>query len=180
MQDSELSAKLRKGDPEALELVMERYTRLLWSVAGAILKNTGASEDIEECVSDVFTALWRNPAKWNPKRGELRTYLALLARSKALNMAKRLGRRQTVPLEETLSSGDVVTLEVLEREAETAAESAIAALPEPDREIFIRRHLLGQSPNAIARAMEIPVRQVSNRLYRGRGKLKTMLQGQEV
>jgi hypothetical protein len=35
-----------------LEALMDEYNRLLWSIAGGILRGVGTSEDIEECVSD--------------------------------------------------------------------------------------------------------------------------------
>lgn len=173
MSDEELHAQLRKGSTDALEYIMKQYTRLLWGIAGAILKSTGTSEDIEECVSDVFTELWRKPSGYNPKKGSLRTYLALLTKSRALNTSKRLRRKQTISLDETESPVDIG--ELFDTAADDTAQRAVGLLPEPDREIFIRRHILGQKPDAIACAIGLTTRQVINKLYRVRGKLKALL-----
>lgn len=177
MNDDELHLQLRKGSTDALECIMKQYMRLLWSIAGAILKNNGTLEDIEECVSDVFTELWRKPSGYNPKKGSLRTYLALLTKSRALNTSKRLRRKQTIPLDETESPVD--TGEIFSVTADDAAQRAVGLLPEPDREIFIRRHILGQKPDAIAHATGLTTRQVTNKLYRVRGKLKVLLNNLE-
>jgi len=179
MTDEELYALLRNGDAQALDAVMAKYTRLLWNIAGAILRNIGTNEDIEECISDVFIELWRKPGNWDPERGGLQTYLALLIKREALNRAKRLRRIPALSLNEEIAQRGDVMQEVLSMESGTEAITAVDELPEPDREIFIRRHLLGQKPDDIARSMKLPVRQITNRLYRSKGKLKTQLQALE-
>ena len=49
------------------------------------------------------------------------------------------------------------------------------ALEEPDREIIIRRYYRDEKPRAIARALDLPVKQVENRLYRAKAKLRASL-----
>jgi len=172
MTDDELVLLLHKNDEQALEALMTRYTIVLYSVAGSILKTIGTMEDIEECVSNVFVELWRKPNNWHPHRGSLQTYLVLLGKREALNRAKRIRKSYTIPLEESIASYNDVVQEVLFEETKTALNKAINDLHEPDREIFIRRHLLGHKPKEIALSMELPVREITNRLYRCRSKIK--------
>ena len=72
------------GDEEALGLVMEKYARLLWPIAAAVLKNVGSDQDVEECVADAFIYLWEHPGSFDPKRGKLKTLLCILTRSRAI------------------------------------------------------------------------------------------------
>lgn len=180
MRDEQLLKRLKSGDYQALDEIVESYTRLVWNVAGSILKNAASREDIEECVADVFVLLWRRPEKFKPSRGTLKTYLALLARSCALNRFRALSGSAAVPLEETACPAEDVLLGLVRREESSLLFSALDALREPDREIFYRRHVLGQKPNAIARCMGLEKREISNRLYRSRGRMKTILQTLEV
>lgn len=36
---------------------MDKYSRLMWVVAGGILKNVGSHEDIEDCIAETFADL---------------------------------------------------------------------------------------------------------------------------
>ena len=179
MTDEELVALIIKNDSQALDTLMIRYTRLLWYVAGSILKDVGTNEDIEECISDVFIELWRRPGNWKPKRGGLQTYLALLVKREALNRSKKLRRSNTIPLTTDIIQIDDMTQDIISKEVETATLAAVDNLPEPNREIFIRRHLLGQKPEEIAHVMKLPVRQITNRLYRSKDILRAQLNGIE-
>ena len=49
---------------------------------------------------------------------------------------------------------------------------AVETLEEPDREILIRRYYREQKPREIAAALGLPVKQVQNRLYRAKRKLR--------
>jgi RNA polymerase sigma-70 factor (ECF subfamily) len=62
---------------------------------------------------------------------------------------------------------------VLQRELITA----IQALGEPDREIILRRFYYRQKPKEIALALDLPVRQVENRVFRAKQKLRAQLEG---
>lgn len=48
-------------------------------------------------------------------------------------------------------------------------------LDEADREAMIRRYYYGQKPKEIAAALGIPKKQVENRLYQGKQKLRRMM-----
>lgn len=64
---------------------------------------------------------------------------------------------------------------VLETETRRALLAAIHALGEPDREILIRRYYYEQKPKEIALALDLSVKQVDNRLYQTKLKLRKTL-----
>ena len=51
----------------------------------------------------------------------------------------------------------------------------INALGEPDREILVRRYYYEQKPKEIALALNLSVKQVNNRLYQTKQKLREAL-----
>lgn len=53
--------------------------------------------------------------------------------------------------------------------------SAVRALGEPEQEILIRRYYYDQKPKEIAVALDMPVKQVENHLYRTKQKLRAIL-----
>ena len=58
---------------------------LAFSAAYRVLGDAAAAEDV---VQDVFTVLWRDPSKFDPARGGLPGYVAMMARSRAVDRAR--------------------------------------------------------------------------------------------
>jgi RNA polymerase sigma-70 factor (ECF subfamily) len=177
LTDEQLIQCLARGDMDAFLDAISGFDRLLWSIAGGILKNVGAREDVEECVSDVYIALWRNPRGFDPGKGSLKTYLAVMARSRALDCLRRLAR---APLAEL--RGDTPAPEgtpddaLLSRELFGALRGALDALGEPEREILVRRYFFEEKPAEIALNLALPLKEVNNRLYQGKIKLRKSLE----
>lgn len=176
MGDARIIQAIRKRDEEAVEEVISKYSRLLWSVAGAILNNVGSVQDVEECVADTFIYLWEHPDKYNPERGRLKTWLSVIARTQALNRYRDIARRNTVHLEDTELADHIgIGGDLLEEETWQILAAAVNALGEPDREILVRRYYYDQKPREIAIALHMSVKQVDNHLYQTKRRLRQML-----
>jgi len=165
-------AAIENRSESAINDAMNKYSRLLWSVAGAVLNNIGSVQDVEECVADVFVYLWENPHKFDPQRGALKSWLSVIARTKALDRCREIAKRNTVSLEDTPLAGELgVVDDIIQKEMRSVLIAAVNALGEPDREILVRRYYYDQKPKDIALAMNMNVRQVNNRLYQTKLKL---------
>ena len=175
LRDEQVIEAIRNRDEAVMAQVMNRYARLLWSAAGSVLGRTGSEQDIEECVADAFILLWQHPERYDPRRGKLKTWLALIARTNGINRWREQKRQGTVSLEEAALAQERGMEEQLEQ-AETgrALEAAMEELGEPEREIMIRRYHYGQKPREIAKSLHLEVRQVDNYLYRTKRKLRSM------
>jgi len=159
---------------------MEQHSRLLWAVAGSVLNRVGSAADIEECVADVFVQLWRNPALYDPDRGTVKAYLATAAKNRALDRYRQLTRGKTVALDdETLPDDDDLLDNICTQEGYQALYAAVNELTEPDREIIIRRYFLDQMPAEIAPALKTTPKQVQNRLYQAKLRLRKTLNSRE-
>ena len=176
MNDEKIIAAIRRGDERAIDRVMDKYSRLMWSIASAVLKNTASVQDVEECVADVFIYLWQNPEKYDPERGGLKAWLSAVARSRAVDRYRELLRRRETPLDEELPVEQLGIAEGLAaQETRQALNAAVRALEEPDREILIRRYYYEQKPREIALATGLTVTQVNNSLYRSKRQLRQAL-----
>lgn len=181
MKDETIIAAIGRRDENAINEVIEKYARLLWPIADAVLKNVGSVQDVEECVADVFIYLWEHPEKYSPQRGKLKSFLCILTRSRAIDRYRELTRAKTVPLEETILAERIGMQEQLMK-AETRREllAAVSALGEPEREILVRRYYYNQKPRQIALALGLAVKQVDNALYRTKRDLRQKLSEREV
>ena len=181
MDESKLVAQLNSGDPESFIDIMQAYNKLLWVIVGGVLNNTGAREDIEECISDVYVSLWKNPGAYDVRKGSLKTFLAVMAKRKALDKYRQLTRIKIIELDEAVSASDDDLLEfIAKKDLYNELYEAIRSLGEPDREIMIRRYFFDEKPSGIAGKTDMPVKEVENRLYQSKLRLRKLLGDKEV
>lgn len=178
LNDLKIVNAIRNGSEAAIGEVIDKYSRLLWSVVSPVLRGIGSEEDMEECVADTFIYLWQNPQKFDPQRGALKTWLAVIARSKAVDRCRELARRHEDTLEDTHLVQEMSLIEsVLQEESRLLLVAAIRALKEPDREILVRRYYYDQKPREIARVLGMSTKQVDNCLYQTKKKLRAAMGG---
>jgi len=73
------------GDRGALAALYERHASLLLGLALKIVRERREAEDL---LHDVFLEAWRSAKDFDPKRGRVRTWLAIRMRSRALDLQK--------------------------------------------------------------------------------------------
>src|SRR5947209_2923398 len=66
--DSVLVEYVARGESWALELLYERYSRGVYSLAVRLLGDTAAAEEV---VQETFLKVWRHPSAYQPSRGRL-------------------------------------------------------------------------------------------------------------
>lgn len=167
MELNEIIVRIKQRDENALAELIQLYSKLLWTVAGGILSCSPycTREDAEECVGDIFLSVWQNPEKYDQDRGSLKSYLCMLTKSRALNIYRKKSRDDVVYLDDfTETAGE--DFEELTDYSEL--HEAISKLPEPTRTILIRRYFYEKKPRQIAEEMNLPSKEVENRLYRGK------------
>ena len=176
LNDEKIITAIKKRNEATINEIITKYSKLLWSVAEAVLSHVGSVQDVEECVADTFIYLWEHPEKFDHQRGKLKTWLSIVARTQAVNRYREITKRNTLPLEDTdfVDQLDVAD-SVLEVETRQALLAAVNALGEPDREILIRRYYYDQKPKEIALALDMSVKQIDNRLYQTKRRLREML-----
>lgn len=176
MKDAQVIAAIAQKDESVMNDIMNKYSRLLWPIAAAVLNKAGSEQDVEECVADAFIYLWQHPENYRPEQGKLKSWLCMLTRSRAIDRYRQITRRSTVPLEEAvLSEGLGMQEQLLREETRRELMAAINALGEPGREILVRRYYYNQKPREIALALGMTVKQVDNALYRTKQQLRRIL-----
>lgn len=173
MQEKKIIDAIKAGDERAMQKVICRYSRLLWSIVGAVLSQVGTTEDMEECVADVFIDLWEHPQKYDESRGSLKVWLSVIARNKAIDRYRQKTKIQTIPLEETMLLEMGIEPDVEKNEG---LQEALRGLTEEEREILLRRYVYQQKPKEMAVALGLSVKQVENRLYRIKAKMRKQME----
>lgn len=176
MDDSKLIQDLKQRRRQALDRVFSRYSGYAASVAGSILGKT-AREDLEEIVSDVFLALWRAADRLDENRQSLKGFIATAARNAAIDRLRRQKPEHPLPDEEILPADETAGPEAvaIRKEQAEIMRGLLLAMPEEDREIFIRFYYFRQTVREIAAITGRKEPTVKSRLIRGRKALREQL-----
>ena len=157
--------------------VIDLYSGLLYKIAATIILPVGTKEDVEECVSDSFLAFYGEIDFLDLNKSGIKTYLALIARRKAIDFYRSLKQKSSTeaPLDgESFNTGEYFTPE-LDRRASLVP--AVKNLGEPDSTIIIRKYILGETAAEIAEYLDLSEAAVQKRLERSREKLRLELRG---
>ena len=94
--DEALLAAVARRDEEAFGQLYDRYSPTLFAVCLRILRRP---HDAQAVLSDVFWEVWHHAERFNPNRGSARTYLVMLARSRAIDRLRAESGRQSCEAE---------------------------------------------------------------------------------
>jgi RNA polymerase sigma-70 factor (ECF subfamily) len=170
--------RVRNRDETAYIRLIEKYGRLMWKVARDILNGSADMADIEDCISEVFYKLWKSPEGLDPDNGNLKNYLARMTKNAAIDFLRKRSRENNVELDDTMFVGDgfsdVSDVIILNERKETVRE-IMDSMNDRDRELITRRFMDNQKPTQISIEMNIPVREVENRLYRIKGNIRKQI-----
>ena len=176
LNDKKIISAIINRDEQMFTFVVQKYSKLLWKIAASILINAASIQDVEECVADVFIYLWQHPEKYDPNKAKLSAWLSVIARTKAIDRYRQNIRKRELPMEEIAAEGLVhAEVAVIDAEKEKLL-SCIGKLDEKEKELIIRRYYYEQKPAEIAVVLEIPKKQVENKLYYAKQKLKRLME----
>ncbi|MGI8747813.1 MAG: RNA polymerase sigma factor [Deinococcus sp.] len=177
--DAQLLRRLHLRDEAALGLLYDRHSGSVYALLLRLLDQHSA----QEVVQDVFLRLWQAPERFDPARGELRSFLVVMARSRALDRLRRERgewrlydeQGQDFPLPDERQSPFDQAARVQTRDQLTRA---MARLSDAHRETIRRAFLLGESREETARQMGVPVGTVKSRLNSALHQMKKLMGAQ--
>lgn len=169
--DGAVVARCLRGDTAAFALLVERYERVLFSVA---LRMLGDAEDARDATQDAFVKVYQRLGDYNAEY-RFFSWIYRILTNECLNALRaRRPHEPDVP-ETSTTSGALEALELEERRQ--AVQNAIAGLPPDYRDVLILRHFAELSYEEVADTLAIPLKTVKSRLYTARQQLGHRLLG---
>jgi RNA polymerase sigma-70 factor, ECF subfamily len=168
--DVVLVERCLRGDMAAFRPLVERYERVLFTVALRML------EDYDEASDAVQNAFVRGyqKLKMYDHSHKFFSWLYRILVNECLNV--RRARRVQVPLEASLAAPDDTYRAAEQAEIQAAVQSALMRLPAPYREVIVLKHFAGLSYREIAETLHVPEKTIKSRLYDARQRLGDLLQ----
>jgi RNA polymerase sigma-70 factor (ECF subfamily) len=171
--DAQFVRSTLEGDPDAFAELVERYQRLVASIAW---RYGVPREDIEDLVSEVFVKAYRNLHRFRPAH-PFSTWLYRLAANHVVDHGRRFRKergRSELPAQlvddrpdpgERLDSGERTRL----------LRAALTELRPHFREVLFLVYVEGMKVNEVARELGLPQGTIKTRLMRGREALRKLL-----
>jgi RNA polymerase sigma-70 factor, ECF subfamily len=171
LEDQQAIARCVRGDTTAFAGLVERYERVLFSVA---LRMLGDSEDARDATQDAFVKVFQRLGDYRPEHRFFSWIYRILTNECLNTLRARRPQEPDVP-DVAMAEGVLHALELEERRR--AVQAAIHALPRDYRDVLILRHFAELSYDEVAETLAIPVKTVKSRLYTARQQLGHRLLG---
>jgi RNA polymerase sigma-70 factor (ECF subfamily) len=175
--DLRIADGLRRGDPDAVRALYAEYGPRTLAEISATLGDRNAAEDVFQ---QVLLEAWLRCDSYDPARASLRTWLATIARSRAID---HLRRRIPEPLDPTDATEDRAArwqrepcADVVDR---MVVDGLLARLSPGEAEVVRLHFHLGFSQSQIVARTGIPLGTVKSRLASALRRLRAMLEEEE-
>ena len=167
-----------RGQPEALEALYRTTSAKLFGVCLRILKDRGEAEEV---LQEVYLTVWRKAHVFDPDRGlSPMTWLAAMARNKAIDRLRSRGRRRPAePIDTAAGLADAApsALDLLEVSGERRRlDLCLAELDGPQRIAIRTAFFDGASYPELAERMGAPLGTLKSWVRRGLLKLRACLE----
>jgi RNA polymerase sigma-70 factor (ECF subfamily) len=174
--DAELIVALGTGQKAALGILYDRHAGL---VHGLALKALGNAQEAEDLTQDIFLTLARG-SSYDPRRGTLRTFLAILTKSRAIDrLRSRSSNRQMMTRwqqgGQSETTPNLPLEQAFQQEQSQEVQQALAQLSTEEQQILKLAYYDGLSQSEIAQQLALPLGTVKTRARRGLLKLRQTL-----
>jgi RNA polymerase sigma-70 factor (ECF subfamily) len=175
LSDFQLVVAIGRYDELALA---ESYRRHGGAVLGLARRVTGSVSDAEDVTQEIFTRLWREPGRFDPARGSLRSFLLAQAHGRAVDVvrsqAARSGREQR-EARSTANAGYDIDREVWDLAVAEKVAEAMSALPAEERSAIELAYYRGHTYREVAVMLSQPEGTVKSRIRNGLHRMRSLL-----
>lgn len=185
LSDVDLIGRAAEGDARALEILYDRYSRVVFSFALRIVQDQLLAEEL---LQEVFFRAWQQGGSFRASKGTFLTWLLSITHNMAIDEIRKRRRRPQrsdsddpeLVLAGVADTGISVEDEVWLGTLRERIARALDSLPGPQREAIELAYFRGMTQREIADALGEPLGTIKTRMRLGMQKLRDQLEGNEV
>ena len=182
--DETLIRLIAQSQEQALVELYDRYHRLIFSLALAMVNEP---ETAEEITLDVFMRVWQKAGTYRAEQAKVSTWLIYIARHHAIDVLRRRATKVdwfAVHWEESISN-----IESSGPDPQESAElslrreriyAALATLPPEQKQALVLAYFGGYTQSQIAELLALPIGTIKTRLRLAMQKLREFLSQEQT
>ena len=175
LDDASLVAAVARSDELALQELYQRHGAAVYGLARRVLVDPDRAEEV---VQEVFLRLWNEPERFNPTRGQLRSFLNRQAHSRAVERVRSeeaRRRREERHDRENVGPAYDVEIEAWELIRSELVKEALDELSDAERQAITLAYFGGHTYRDVAVMLDLPEGTIKSRIRLGLGKLADKL-----
>ncbi len=180
LSDEALLVLYANGDPDAARILTQR---LLPRLLGYAARLTGDRAEAEDVAQEAMLRLWRIAADWRTGEAQVTSWVYRVATNLCTDRLRARQRRRAEALDTVAEPEDdrpgAVSV-MMEADRMAALNTALATLPDRQRQAVVLRHIEGLANPEIAAILEIGVEAVESLTARGKRALAAALAGKRA
>lgn len=174
--ESALILELKQGNPEAVNQIVERYSKPLFAFIMRMVDDQATAEDIFQ---DTWVRVVRNIGSF---RGDSKfsTWLFQIALNLCRNLMRSRARRSFVGIEEVSDLSEDPEVDGMKILQAQKVRMLVASLPSKMREVIVLRYYHEKTDVEIAEVTGLPPGTVKSRLHRATELLRSKIESVEL
>ena len=170
-------ARVHDGDAQAFEVIFDRHADAAFSLAYRMCGRRAMAEDV---VQEAFMSLWRSGARYDQRRGSVRSWVLSVVHNRAIDAFRRAVVRTSRDvaddgITDRMAAAERTETEVERRDEAAKVRGALTELPDEQRQVIELAYFGGFSHSQIAEMLKLPAGTVKGRMRLGLSKLRIAL-----
>jgi RNA polymerase sigma-70 factor (ECF subfamily) len=171
-RERQLMAEIVAGSEPAFQALVSELRPLIISM---VRRTLGSGSEVDDVCQTVLLSLWEGAARWEPAKGRVSTWVASIARNRAIDHVRKASR--AAAMRERLSADAAVLAptkfaptaddELLRAEARRATRRALCELAPEQRQVLELAYLEGLTQIEVAERTGLPLGTAKARIRRG-------------
>jgi RNA polymerase sigma-70 factor (ECF subfamily) len=176
LPDDRVMAHLAQGHGDAIAVLLDRYSRLVESIAFRVVRDSAEAQDVAQ---EVFLGLCATAARFDPAKGSTKMWVVRAAYRRSINRRRYLGLRDAHSLDEGEelpafpSTGDGwIAARLTAYESERLVRQTLGRLEAAQRNVLELVFYDGMNMREVAQRTGTTIESVRHRYYRGLERLR--------
>jgi len=175
VSDARLVTSIARYSEVALAEVYRRHGRSVYGLARRVLQDAAEAEDITQ---EVFLRLWREPERFDPERGTLRSFLLAQAHGRSVDVIRSSSSRRAREVREAARTARAeydMEHEAWDLALADKVASAMGELSDDERRAIELAYFEGRTYREVAQVLDQPEGTVKSRIRSGMRRLRDAL-----
>jgi RNA polymerase sigma-70 factor (ECF subfamily) len=175
VSDARLVTAIARYSEVALAEVYRRHGRAVYGLARRVLHDGAEAEDVTQ---EIFLRLWREPERFDPDRGSLRSFLLAQAHGRAVDAVRSTSSRRAREVRDALRTAQAdydMQHEVWDLALADQVARAMRELTDDERRAIELAYFDGCSYREVARLLDQPEGTVKSRIRTGMHRMRASL-----